>query len=99
MRIAYFDCFSGISGDMCLGALVGAGFGASQLESLPRRLMLTGVTVTVGTARRGPFAATRVEVGIDEAAQPHRHLHHIVAMLERGEIEATIRDRASRRCG
>ena len=73
MRIAYFDCFSGVSGDMCLGALVAAGYPAVRLIDLPRRIGLAGVRVTVAPARRGPFAATRVDVSV-EAAQPHRRL-------------------------
>jgi uncharacterized protein (DUF111 family) len=38
MRIAYFDCFSGVSGDMCLGALISAGWPAAELEARPARL-------------------------------------------------------------
>ena len=93
MRIAYFDCFSGISGDMCLGALVSAGWPASDLESLPRRIGLDDVRVTVGSARRGPFAATRVEVEV-AGRQPHRHLHHVIAMIDRAEVEPTVREKA-----
>jgi len=95
MRIAYFDCFSGISGDMCLGALVSAGWPAETLQSLPARLALDGVDVTVSDVRRGPFIARRVEVAIP-GRQPHRHLHHIDAMLERANIDAGVRDRARR---
>jgi uncharacterized protein (TIGR00299 family) protein len=93
MRIAWLDCFSGISGDMCLGALVSAGWPAAALESLPGRLGLEGVTVAVGTARRGSFAATRVEVGVARE-QPHRHLGHVLAVLDAGEIEPAVRERA-----
>jgi len=93
LRIAYFDCFSGISGDMCLGALVSAGWPASDLESLPRRIGLDDVRVTVGSARRGPFAATRVEVAV-AGRQPHRHLHHVIAMIDRAEVEPTVREKA-----
>jgi hypothetical protein len=95
MRIAYFDCFSGISGDMCLGALVSAGWPAGELESLPARLRLEGVTVAVGEARRGPFQATRVEVKV-EGRQPHRHLHHVAALLDQADLEDGVRDRAHR---
>lgn len=93
MRIAYFDCFSGISGDMCLGALVSAGWPAAEAQALPARLGLEGVRVAVGEARRGPFAATRVEVAV-EGPQPHRHLHHIAALLEAAALEPAVRARA-----
>jgi len=94
VRIAWFDCFAGISGDMTLGALVGAGWDRAALESLPRRLGLDGVTVHVESARRGPFAATRVDVRVQEEKQPHRHLHHVAAILERAELHPAVRTRA-----
>ena len=94
MRIAYFDCFSGVSGDMCLGALIGAGAPADRLVGLPQRLKLDGVRVQIGSARRGPFAATRVEVVVEDAKQPHRHLKHIVAILDAADIDAEVRKQA-----
>ncbi len=94
MRIAYFDCFAGISGDMTLGALVAAGWDRAALESLPGRLKLEGVRVVVEPARRGPFVATRVTVEVAAAKQPHRHLHHVHAMLDAAALEATVRERA-----
>jgi pyridinium-3,5-bisthiocarboxylic acid mononucleotide nickel chelatase len=95
MRIAYFDCFSGVSGDMTLGALIGAGWDRSELIGLPARLGLEGVSVAVSDARRGPFAAMRVEVEIP-GRQPHRHLHHIEAMLAAAQLTATVRATALR---
>ncbi|HET7225620.1 MAG TPA: nickel pincer cofactor biosynthesis protein LarC [Candidatus Eisenbacteria bacterium] len=94
MRIAWFDTFSGISGDMCLGALVGAGWPAAEVEALPARLALEGVRVRVGAARRGPFAAVRVEVAVDEARQPHRHLRHVEQMIDVAEASESVRTRA-----
>jgi uncharacterized protein (TIGR00299 family) protein len=93
VRIAYLDCFSGISGDMCLGALVAAGWPASELQSLPARLRLEGVRVTVGEARRGPFAATRVVVEV-EGRQPHRHLRQVAALIDAAEVDPRVRSRA-----
>jgi pyridinium-3,5-bisthiocarboxylic acid mononucleotide nickel chelatase len=93
MKIACFDCFSGISGDMCLGALVSAGWPAAELEALPARLHLEGASVTVGATRRGPFAATRVEVNVT-GKQPHRHLHHVTALIENGDVSAEVKQRS-----
>src|SRR6266446_122681 len=93
MRIAYFDCFSGISGDMTLAALVSAGWPAAEVEALPARLKLPGVNVTVGEARRGPFVATRVDVHV-EGKQPHRHLHHVNAILDAADLPDAARQRA-----
>ncbi len=93
MRIAYFDCFSGISGDMCLAALVSAGWPKAELEALPARLKLAGVRAAAGEARRGPFVATRVTVEVG-SRQPHRHLHHIRAILEAADLDPGVRERA-----
>src|SRR6266542_6627096 len=90
MRIAYFDCFSGISGDMCLGALVSAGWPEAELVSLPERLGLSGVAIAVGEALRGPFTARRVEVRI-EGRQPHRHLHHVDSILQAARLPESVR--------
>jgi len=95
MRIGYLDCFSGVSGDMLLAALVSAGWPAAELERLPGRLGLEGVTVTVSETRRGPFTASRVEVGVG-APQPHRHLHHIEKILSGADLTAVVRDLALR---
>ena len=57
MKIAYLDAFSGISGDMTLGALVDLGFREDELAALPEALGLEGVTIAAFDVRRGPFRA------------------------------------------
>lgn len=94
MRIAWFDCFSGISGDMTLGALVSAGWPAAELEALPGRLGLAGVRVGVKDVRRGPLAALQVEVVIEAAQQPLRHLRHVEEVLVRADLPDAVRERA-----
>lgn len=94
MPIAWFDCFSGISGDMTLGALVSAGWPAAEVEAMPGRLKLEGVRVQVSEVRRGPFAATRVEVEVEDQRQPHRHLHHVAKIIEGADVPAEVRARA-----
>ena len=93
MRLAYFDCFSGVSGDMALAALVGAGWPAAELQALPARLGLPEVTIDVQDVRRGPFAAKHVNVRYPPQ-QAHRHLHHIAAILEKADLPAHVRERS-----
>ena len=90
---AHFDCVSGVAGDMTLAALVSAGWPVAELERLPARLRLEGVRIQVRDVRRGPFAARHVSVECDEA-QPHRHLHHVEAILEQADLPAGVRERA-----
>jgi len=90
---AHFDCVSGIAGDMTLAALVSAGWPEAELGRVPARLGLAGVRIEVSRVRRGPFAA--VHVGVRAAnRQPHRHLHHIEAILAKADLPAPVRERA-----
>lgn len=95
MKHAHFDCVSGIAGDMTLAALLSAGWPEAELLALPARLSLAGVTIEVTNTRRGPFAATHVAVRTLEK-QPHRHLHHIEAILDKADLPASVRERAKR---
>jgi uncharacterized protein (DUF111 family) len=80
-RIAYFDCFSGISGDMVLGALVDAGADLRTIEADLRRLGLEGGSISAEKAKRGAIAATRVKVATQEQ-HPDRGLSIIVDRIE-----------------
>jgi uncharacterized protein (TIGR00299 family) protein len=93
VKHAHFDCISGVAGDMTLAALVSAGWPAAELERLPSRLRLEDVRVLVRDVRRGPFAARHVSVEFPEK-QPHRHLHHVEAILEQADLPAGVRERA-----
>lgn len=94
-RLAYFDCVSGVSGDMTLAALVAAGWPRESLAGLPARLRLEGVGIAVTDVRRGPFAAVRVEVEAP-GHQPHRHLHHIEAILAAADLSEAVRETSRR---
>jgi uncharacterized protein (TIGR00299 family) protein len=61
-KIAYFDCFSGISGDMCLGALVDAGVPLKELSAALRRLPVRGYALSARRVLRAGIAATKVDV-------------------------------------
>lgn len=67
-RIAYFQPFSGISGDMTLGALVDAGLAFEELAQGLRALALGGYRLERERTWRGAFATTRVRVVLDDAA-------------------------------
>src|SRR5574341_593876 len=62
MRIGYFDCFSGVSGDMVLGALVDAGLPAAELQGAIAALGLEGVALKSEKVTRSALAATKVTV-------------------------------------
>jgi uncharacterized protein (TIGR00299 family) protein len=62
LKIAYFDCFSGISGDMCLGALVDAGISIKTLEKELKKIPIEGYRLTSKKVERNHFAARKVNV-------------------------------------
>ncbi|MBU4321521.1 MAG: LarC family nickel insertion protein, partial [Nitrospinae bacterium] len=62
MKIAYFDCSSGISGDMCLGALIDAGVPVTKLEDELRKLRVKGYELKVKKVKRSGFTATKADV-------------------------------------
>ncbi|MBE0558067.1 MAG: nickel pincer cofactor biosynthesis protein LarC [Proteobacteria bacterium] len=72
MTIAYFDCFSGISGDMTLGALIGAGADPELLKKGLTSLGIGGYRIEIGRKTAGYIDATDVRVILAEAD----HLHH-----------------------
>ena len=82
MRIAYLDCFSGISGDMFLGALVDAGVSPKLLEDTVAALDI-GARLEISRVMRGGISATKVNVYVDGAkdlahevsAKAHGHDH------------------------
>ena len=92
--IAYLDCFSGISGDMLLGALVDAGLPLDALRAELRKLDLRGYQIEAKKTKRGGLSATKVTVALEEAAQPHRRLPDIVALIESSTLVASDKQRA-----
>lgn len=95
VTIAILEPFSGISGDMMLGALLHVGLDPAWLAELPTRLGLSGVTVRMADVERGMIACKKVDFEIPE--QPHaRHLDEIRALIERAELPARVRESAER---
>jgi uncharacterized protein (TIGR00299 family) protein len=95
MKIVYFDCFSGISGDMVMGALVDAGCELGSIEGELRRLPIDGWTISAEKVARGALSATHVKVESGED-HPHRSLEIILEMINQAGLSPRIADRASR---
>lgn len=93
MTIAIFDPFSGISGDMTLGALIGVGLDPEWLRALPPRLALDGVGVRVQRVLRGGISCTKVD--FDIPPQPHgRHLKQIRDIVKRADAPSEVKEKA-----
>jgi len=95
MRIGYFDCFSGASGDMILGAMLDAGLPLDELRGYLEKLPVSGFALHAEKLTKQGFAATRCHVDLDpEHSQPHRHLSHIRELIEASDLPASVQARA-----
>ena len=91
--IAYFDCFSGISGDMTLGALIDAGADRAELDAVVEALRLGDeVTVQVRRETRGHLAGTRVSV--DTKDRVERTVPKLRSVVEEADLPAQVRSRS-----
>jgi uncharacterized protein (TIGR00299 family) protein len=93
-RVAYFDCTSGISGDMALGALVDAGAHLPTIVAVLRSMGLPDLNVTAEATKRKGFRATHVKI-VHPDEKAHRHLHHIEQMIARADCPASSKQRAN----
>ncbi len=94
MRVAHFDCFSGISGDMTLAALIDSGVDA---EAIRRGLDSLGLPIkmNVTTKRKAGIAATHVAIEAEDQSK-HRHLSHIETIIGRSALTDRQKDLAIR---
>ena len=74
MRIGYLDCFSGISGDMLLGALVDAGVPFAMLEEAAAALNV-GASLKATKVMRGGLTGTKLDVLIQDQPEKHSYSH------------------------
>ena len=75
-KILYLDCFSGVSGDMLLGALLDAGAPFDELEQVVESLGLDGVSIARERVDRAGIGATKFRVADGNAAPERAHEHH-----------------------
>jgi hypothetical protein len=95
MKVGILDPFSGISGDMTLGALLDVGLDPEWLRALPRSLGLDGIGVRIAAVKRGEIACKKVD--FDIPPQPHgRHLRHLQEIVSRAPAPPIVKERANR---
>jgi len=97
LKIAYFDPFSGASGDMILGALVDAGLSVRTLRRELGKLSLEGYSLGSRKVERGGFAATKITVKLKKADHDHghRHLPDILRIIRRSGLPKADKEKAS----
>ena len=93
MKTAYLDCFSGISGNMLLGALLQAGLEEDALRRTLAALPVSGVRLEIKKVSARGLAALQVRVHVDQD-QPHRHLRDIKELLQASTLADPVKQRS-----
>ncbi|MGB9856810.1 MAG: nickel pincer cofactor biosynthesis protein LarC [Dictyoglomaceae bacterium] len=88
--IIYFDCFSGISGDMILGALLDLGLDPEIWKNELKKLPLEGYEIKISKKTKGFLQGTDVEI-ITYDEKKHRHLSDLFEIVERSSVSNKVK--------
>ena len=90
MKIAYLDCFSGVSGDMFVGSLLDAGLPLERLEKIISGLNLNGYRISAKKEERNSIFGTKFSVLLQQEDQKARHLKEIKEILKRSDLPLSV---------
>jgi len=95
VRIVYFDCISGISGDMALGAFIDSGADVDEIVRALKGLRLPEFEIAVESVNEGSITATKVKVNIDSTHEPHgRKPREIIELIESSKLSEAVKRNA-----
>ena len=94
MRVAYLDCFSGISGDMFVAAFLDSGVELEELKSLLASLHVEGWEVSTEKVKRGSFVATKFRVGIEDTKK-ERRVSEILEIIDKSSLPLRVKSDSS----
>jgi uncharacterized protein (TIGR00299 family) protein len=92
MRIAYFDCFSGASGDMILGSMIDAGLSPLRLREELKKLRIPTIHLKVKKVLKGGISATQVIVEGRGEKKPHRDLEEMLKIIDRSGLGFEVKE-------
>jgi hypothetical protein len=95
LKIGYFDCFSGVSGDMILGAFLDAGLSLDTLTAELARLPLSGYRISAQPASRGIITGTQVMVALEESPEKQRNVKDILNLIEKSGLRQRVKERST----
>jgi uncharacterized protein (TIGR00299 family) protein len=94
MKIAYLDCFSGISGDMFLGVLLDGGLALDALKACFKTLPLSGYDVSSRRVERHHIYGTQVSIHVHHGAHEHRGIKDIKAIIAQGSLSDFVKTKS-----
>ena len=94
MKILYYDCFSGISGDMNLGAMLDLGIDQSYLIEQLNRLDIGSYEIKISRDKRRGITGTRFEVIMppNDCSREHRHYRDIVKLIRESRLSERVKE-------
>jgi uncharacterized protein (TIGR00299 family) protein len=96
LKVGYLDCYSGISGDMILGALLDCGLSLDSLTEELARLPLTGYRISTQTASRGIITGTQATVFSEGSAPEQRSPSDVLNLIGKSGLNQRVKDRSTR---
>jgi pyridinium-3,5-bisthiocarboxylic acid mononucleotide nickel chelatase len=94
-KIAYLDCFSGVSGNMLLGALLDCGLDPDVFRGKLRGLAVGGYRLDIEETRKSGLRGLHVAVHVD-SDQPHRHLAEIDKLIDASDFPVRVKETGRR---
>ncbi len=95
MKILYYDCFAGISGDMNLGALIDLGVDADYLKQELSKLNIEGFHLEIKPDQRRGITGTKADVIIENPDnEKHRHLRHVEEIVNSSTLSDKVKTNA-----
>ena len=91
MRIAYLDCFSGISGDMAIAAFLDAGLKLSVLSGELKKLKIKGYRLKAARVRRGEIVGTKFDCITAKGYSGHRPLKSIISLIDKSSLNSRVK--------
>lgn len=95
MKIAYFDCFAGVSGDMIVGALLDAGADAVELKRQLKKLKVSGYSIKISKTVKNTISGTTFRVSVS-GQKKSRNLNDIVRIIDKSGLDRDIKESGKR---
>ncbi|MBI4556665.1 MAG: nickel pincer cofactor biosynthesis protein LarC [Candidatus Hydrogenedentes bacterium] len=92
MRTLYLDCSCGAAGDMLVGALIDAGADFARIRQGLESLGVSGYTLSAEKVKKHNIVGTKFNVHLSDEHQPHRHLSHVLEIMDRGDLPEPVKE-------
>ena len=93
-KVMYIDCFSGISGDMFLGALLDLGIKEEVFKKKLNKILPSNAKIKIWKEKKGNFTGKRFKIEIFKKEHKARHLKDIKELLDKSGIDREIIDKS-----